>query len=130
MRRVTVDAPTRSRIAPKLGTVSAVKSSISTDRLLKAHLFTLKSKVKNVFFMFAELAHVDFTRRYSQHSLEKLSWRVCDDREGGNQVKEQHDLHQDLHPAGRHGQHDVVLHEVTEREITTSGNRDVKKEQN
>ena len=44
MRRVTVDAPTRSRIAPKLGTVSAVKSSISTDRLLKAHLFTLKSK--------------------------------------------------------------------------------------
>ena len=71
-----------------------------------------------------------FTRRYSQHSLEKLSWRVCDDREGGNQVEEQHDLHQDLHPAGRHGQHDVVLYEVTEREITTSGNRDVKKEQN
>ena len=65
MRRVTVDAPTRSRIAPKLGTDSAVKSSISTDRLLKAHLFILKSKVKNVYFMFAELAHVDFTRRYS-----------------------------------------------------------------
>ena len=46
MRRVTVDAPTRSRIAPKLGTVSAVKSSIRTDKLLNAHLFTLKSEIK------------------------------------------------------------------------------------
>ena len=48
MRRVTVDAPTKSRIDPKLGTDSAMKSRQRTENVLKAHRFQLKSKdIKN-----------------------------------------------------------------------------------
>ena len=39
---MTVEAPTRSRIAPKLGTDSAMKSRLRTEKLRKAHLFQLK----------------------------------------------------------------------------------------
>ena len=42
MRRVTVDAPTRSRMAPKLGTDSAMKSRQRTVKERNAHLFQLK----------------------------------------------------------------------------------------
>ena len=44
MRRVTVDAPTRSRIDPKLGTDSAMKSRQRTENVLKAQRFQLKSE--------------------------------------------------------------------------------------
>ena len=44
MRRVTVDAPTKSRIDPKLGTDSAMKSRQRTENVLKAHRFQLKSE--------------------------------------------------------------------------------------
>ena len=39
---MTVEAPTRSRMAPKLGTDSAMKSRQRTDRERKAHLFQWK----------------------------------------------------------------------------------------
>ena len=44
MSRVTVDAPTKSRIDPKLGTDSAMKSRQRTENVLKAHRFQLKSE--------------------------------------------------------------------------------------
>ena len=46
MRRVTVEAPTRSRMAPKLGTDSAMKSRPRTERLRNKHLAQLKSKLE------------------------------------------------------------------------------------
>ena len=50
MRRVTVEAPIRSRIAPKLGTVSAMKRRHATERERKTHLFQLNSSVElNIF---------------------------------------------------------------------------------
>ena len=45
-------------------------------------------------------------------------------------MEEEHDLHQDLGGAAGHGQHDVVLDAVTEREVAAPGNREVEKEQN
>ena len=44
MRRVTVEAPTKSKIDPKLGTDSAMKSRQRTENVLKAHRFQLKSE--------------------------------------------------------------------------------------
>ena len=44
MRRVTVEAPTKSKIEPKLGTDSAMKSRQRTENVLKAHRFQLKSE--------------------------------------------------------------------------------------
>ena len=39
-----MDAPTKSRIDPKLGTDSAMKSRQRTEKVLKAHRFQLKSE--------------------------------------------------------------------------------------
>ena len=39
-----MDAPTKSRIDPKLGTDSAMKSRQRTENVLKAHRFQLKSE--------------------------------------------------------------------------------------
>ena len=44
VRRVTVDAPTRSKIEPKLGTVSAMKRRKKTDNVRKTQRFQLKTK--------------------------------------------------------------------------------------
>ena len=38
--------PTKSRILPKLGTLSAMKSKMPTTSVLKAHLFQLNSEKK------------------------------------------------------------------------------------
>ena len=43
MRMVTVEAPISSRMAPKLGTDSAIKSRTSTEKLLKTHLLQFRS---------------------------------------------------------------------------------------
>ena len=43
VRRVTVDAPTKSRIDPKLGTVSAMKRRPATESERKRQRFQLKS---------------------------------------------------------------------------------------
>ena len=50
VRRVTVEPPTRSRMAPKLGTVSAMKRRQATESDLNAQRFQLKSekKIKNI----------------------------------------------------------------------------------
>ena len=48
MRRVTVDPPTKLRIAPKFGIDSAMNNRTSTENVLKAHLFQLKSKKTEV----------------------------------------------------------------------------------
>ena len=44
MRRVTVEAPTRSRMDEKLGTDSAMKRRKITDSERKTHRFQLKSE--------------------------------------------------------------------------------------
>ena len=46
MRRVTVEAPTKSRIEPKLGTVSAMKRRTATERERNRQRFQLKSVKK------------------------------------------------------------------------------------
>ena len=43
VKRVTVDAPIRFNIDPKDGTDSAMKRRTKTEKVLKAHLFQLKS---------------------------------------------------------------------------------------
>ena len=43
-------------------------------------------------------------------------------------MEEQHDLHRDLDPAAGHGQHDVVLHLVTQGEVA-AGYREIEQEQ-
>ena len=43
VKRVTVEAPIRFRIDPKDGTDSAMKRRTNTEKVLKAHLFQLKS---------------------------------------------------------------------------------------
>lgn len=43
MRKVTVDPPTRERIAPKWGMVSPVKSTSPTTRVRRTIRFQLKS---------------------------------------------------------------------------------------
>ena len=43
VNRVTVDAPIRFNIDPKDGTDSAMKRRTKTEKVLKAHLFQLKS---------------------------------------------------------------------------------------
>lgn len=43
MSNVTVDPPTRSKIAPKLGTDSATNNKTKVERVLSATLFQLKS---------------------------------------------------------------------------------------
>ena len=48
VRRVTVEAPTRSRMAPKLGTDSAIKRRHATERERNTHLFQLKSLNENI----------------------------------------------------------------------------------
>ena len=52
MSRVTVDAPTKSRIDPKLGTDSAMKRRQRTENVLKAHRFQLKSEDSPMFVGF------------------------------------------------------------------------------
>ena len=108
MSRVTVDAPTKSRIDPKLGTDSAMKSRQRTENVLKAHRFQLKSEDIE---RFCKLEGKEFlTCGDIEHLLKELSWGVGDDGEGGDEVEKQHDLHQHLHPAARHRQDNVVLH--------------------
>ena len=108
MSRVTVEAPTKSKIDPKLGTDSAMKSRQRTENVLKAHRFQLKSEnIK----MFCKLLEKEFlTCRDIEHLLKELSWGVGDDGEGGDEVEKQHDLDQHLHPTARHRQDNVVLH--------------------
>ena len=109
MRRVTVDAPTRSRIDPKLGTDSAMKSRQRTENVLKAHRFQLKSEEYRDSLTSCRRKQI-LTCRDIEHLLKELSGGVGDDGEGGDEVEEQHDLHQHLHPPGQHRQHNVVLH--------------------
>ena len=103
-----MEAPTKSKIDPKLGTDSAMKSRQRTENVLKAHRFQLKSEnIK----MFCKLLEKEFlTCRDIEHLLKELSWGVGDDGEGGDEVEKQHDLHQHLHPTGRHRQDNVVLY--------------------
>ena len=108
MSSVTVEAPTRSRMDPKLGTVSAMNKRPSTDNVLKAHRFQLKSKDIE---RFCKLEGKEFlTCGDIEHLLKELSWGVGDDGEGSDEVEKQHDLDQHLHPTARHRQDNVVLH--------------------
>ena len=43
MSKVTVEAPTKSKIEPKLGTDSAMNNRQRTEKVLKAQRFQLKS---------------------------------------------------------------------------------------
>ena len=47
---VTVLPPTRSRILPKLGTLSPIKSKMPTVRVRNAHRFQVNSEKKRKFF--------------------------------------------------------------------------------
>ena len=108
MSKVTVDAPTKSRIDPKLGTDSAMKRRQRTENVLKAHRFQLKSEDIE---RFCKLEGKELlTCGDIEHLLKELSWGVGDDGEGGDEVEEQHDLHQHLHPTPWHRQDNVVGH--------------------
>ena len=62
--------------------------------------------------------------------LQDLRWGVHDDREGGDQVQEQHHLHSDPLPAPGHGQHDVVGDEARPQgEVAGDSHREVDEEQ-
>ena len=50
--RVTVLPPTRSRMEPKLGTVSAMKRRVMTDTERKTHRFQLNSGKKAGFYFY------------------------------------------------------------------------------
>ena len=100
MSRVTVEAPTKSRIDPKLGTDSAMNSRQRTENVLKAQRFQLKSGGINMFCKKED--RLFLTCWNIKHLLKELSRRVGDDGEGSDEVKEEHDLHQHLHPSTIH----------------------------
>ena len=122
-----MEAPTRSRMAPKLGIVSAINKRTATENVLKAHLFQLKSRTGEVKSWSTETL---LTRRDVEDLLEELSRWVGDDGIGSDKVEEQHYLHHHPLPAAGHGQHDVVRDVVPQGEVTTSSHREVYQEQN
>ena len=66
----------------------------------------------------------------AEEVLEDLGGRVHDDGEGGDEVDQQHHLHHRPLPPPRHGEHDVVLHEVAQRVVAGHRHREVDEEQN
>ena len=61
MSKVTVEAPTKSRIEPKLGTDSAMNKRQRTEKVLKAQRFQLKS---------GEIKSFEMTRLGHPHLME------------------------------------------------------------
>ena len=59
-----------------------------------------------------------------------LGRRVGDDWKCCYQVEEQHDLHHHPLPPTGHGQHDVVLHLVSQGEVAADCYREVYEEEN
>ena len=62
--------------------------------------------------------------------LHDLGWRIHDNWEGGDEVDQEHDLHQDLLPASRHGHDNVVRDQVTQGVVAGHSHREVNQEQN
>ena len=108
VNRVTVDAPIRFNIDPKDGTDSAMNRRTKTEKVLKAHLFQLKST--NRWELIEYFFSVNKTCWYLQSVLHNLRWGIHDDGECGDEVNQEHDLHQDPLPASRHGHDNVVRH--------------------
>ena len=59
-----------------------------------------------------------------------LGWRVGDDGKCCDEVEQQHDLHHHPLPPTGHGQHDVVLHLVSQGEVAAHSDREVNEEEN
>ena len=60
---VTVLPPTRSRILPKLGTLSPIKSKMPTVRVRNAHRFQVNSEKKKIFQNFFALSALILKKR-------------------------------------------------------------------
>ena len=99
----------------------------STENVLKAHRFQLKSEMNS--FLLGNIAY-EQTWRNVEELFKELCWRICDDREGRNEVEQEHDLHNNSLPAIGHGEHNVVRNMVAKREVTGRCHRKVDQEQN
>ena len=122
-----MEPPTRLRIAPKFGIDSAMNNRTSTEKVLKAHLFQLKSKKPKSEGCWWVLVQ---TRGNLEKLLEELGWRVSNDRVGRDEVEQKHDLHHHSLPTAGHGLHDVVLHLVSQGEVAASSHGEIYEEEN
>ena len=66
---------------------------------------------------------------YLQSVLHDLRWGIHDDGECGDEVNQEHDLHQDPLPASRHGHDNVVRYQVTQGEVAGNSHWEVDQKQ-